>query len=83
LCGSKQDEICSPARNDPISRIRVRAAEKTPFETVRKGSRVASRASILLTCGGEIGLLRPGSRPFEAPVVGLPGLFGQFLSETR
>jgi hypothetical protein len=32
----------------------IRASGNLPSETVRKGSRVASEASILLTCGGEI-----------------------------
>ena len=48
------------------------------LETVRKGSRAATGASIVLGSSGEIGLLRPVWWHFEVSVAGLSGLFGQF-----
>jgi hypothetical protein len=48
-----------------------------PRETVRKGTRVASGASILLPSGSETELLEPVSSVFEASVRSLSGLFVQ------
>ena len=50
-----------------------------PRETVRKGVRGASEASILVAPSNEIELLGPVSSVFEASVRSLSGLFGQSL----
>ncbi len=59
---------------------RLRTFHTVSRETVRKGSRVASGASILGRQSSEIGLFRPGSSAPEASARGRSGLFGQFRS---
>ena len=54
---------------------------ESPTETVRKGVRGASEASILVAPSNEIELLGPVSSVFEASVRSLSGLFGQSQKE--
>jgi hypothetical protein len=49
-----------------------------PRETVRKGARVASGASILLFFSSKTGLLKSVSSTFGASARSILGLFGQF-----
>ena len=63
-----------------LQRGRVASIHEMPRETVRKGVRAASEASILVVLGSEIELLGPVSPVFEASVQSLSGLFGQSLS---
>ena len=66
---------------DPTSGFcREKLERVLPRETVRKGVRVASEASILVVSSNEIELLGPVSAVFEASVQSLSGLFGQSLS---
>jgi hypothetical protein len=58
----------------------LRVSENRISETVRKGVRVASEASILVVSSNKIELLGRVSAVFEASVRSLSGLFGQSLS---
>src|SRR5215208_123738 len=61
----------------------LRVSENEPSETVRKGARDGTGASILVVSSSEIELLGPVWAVCEASVPSFLSLFGQSLSEGR